>query len=310
MEAAPWFIDAGKHFNLARYRFYLVAVDHFRLPAYKGALFHGGLGWLLREISPDAYSFLYEPQLLTPAVQGFPKPYVLSPPLDDLTYYQPGMPLTLDLTLIGDAIAYFPECFAAVSILGKRGLGKDRGQFRLVRVEQLQIPEPYLIYDEAEQVFSDPGKPLTWDDITRDSQGLRVNWVRIQCLTRLRIKKDNRLVGGSLPFDVLIGRLLTRIEFLGKMYHDEEVLTSGQKTYLIKKAKEVKIIEDRLVWKDWKRYSGRQKTWMKFGGLLGTITYEGDLSEFLPYLVLGQWIHVGGKSTFGLGAYRLMAGEH
>lgn len=48
---------------------------------------------------------------------------------------------------------------------------------------------------------------------------------------------------------------------------------------------------------------------MKFGGLLGSITYFGNVGIFLPYLALGQWVHVGGKSTFGLGAYRMVAGE-
>ncbi len=45
---------------------------------------------------------------------------------------------------------------------------------------------------------------------------------------------------------------------------------------------------------------------MKFGGLLGSISYEGDLAPFMPYLALGEWLHVGGKTSFGLGRYRIM----
>jgi len=45
---------------------------------------------------------------------------------------------------------------------------------------------------------------------------------------------------------------------------------------------------------------------MKFGGLLGTITYAGDLEPFIPYLALGEWIHIGGKTSFGLGKYNIV----
>ncbi|MGH8590087.1 MAG: CRISPR system precrRNA processing endoribonuclease RAMP protein Cas6, partial [Gammaproteobacteria bacterium] len=41
------------------------------------------------------------------------------------------------------------------------------------------------------------------------------------------------------------------------------------------------------------------------GGLLGQITYRGDLSPFLPWLALGEWMHIGGKTSFGLGRYTI-----
>jgi hypothetical protein len=31
--------------------------------------------------------------------------------------------------------------------------------------------------------------------------------------------------------------------------------------------------------------------------------YEGDFSPFWPYLVFGQWAHVGSNTTFSLGRY-------
>jgi CRISPR/Cas system endoribonuclease Cas6 (RAMP superfamily) len=48
---------------------------------------------------------------------------------------------------------------------------------------------------------------------------------------------------------------------------------------------------------------------MEWAGLVGTAIYEGDLTPFWPYLVFGQWVHVGKGTTFGLGAYRLEAVE-
>jgi len=60
-----------------------------------------------------------------------------------------------------------------------------------------------------------------------------------------------------------------------------------------------------MQWDDWDRFSGRQKKWMKFGGLTGDVSYSGDLQPFMEILKLGEWIHIGGKTSFGLGKYNL-----
>ena len=49
------------------------------------------------------------------------------------------------------------------------------------------------------------------------------------------------------------------------------------------------------------RYSSRQDERMDLGGLVGAAAYEGDLAEFLPWLLWGQLVHVGMNATFGLG---------
>jgi hypothetical protein len=60
-----------------------------------------------------------------------------------------------------------------------------------------------------------------------------------------------------------------------------------------------------LRWWDWTRYSARQKREMTLGGLLGHWTIEGDLKRWLPLLWIGQWLHAGKNSTFGLGGFEL-----
>jgi CRISPR-associated endoribonuclease Cas6 len=40
-------------------------------------------------------------------------------------------------------------------------------------------------------------------------------------------------------------------------------------------------------------------------GIEGTAVYEDDRAPFWPYLVFGQWTHVGSGATFGLGGYRI-----
>ena len=46
---------------------------------------------------------------------------------------------------------------------------------------------------------------------------------------------------------------------------------------------------------------------MKLGGFVGEITYDGEnLTDFLPYVLLGSFTHVGKGATFGLGKYEIM----
>ncbi len=76
----------------------------------------------------------------------------------------------------------------------------------------------------------------------------------------------------------------------------------------IEQAKEVKAVDKQLRWYDWERYSAKQDTKMKLGGIIGQITFEGHLEPFLPFLKLGEYIHIGKNTSFGLGQYR-MVGE-
>lgn len=68
----------------------------------------------------------------------------------------------------------------------------------------------------------------------------------------------------------------------------------------------IRLVESHIAPYDWERYSNRQRTRMKLGGVVGTATYAGDLAPFLPLLSLGEWLHVGKGATFGLGKYQIL----
>lgn len=74
---------------------------------------------------------------------------------------------------------------------------------------------------------------------------------------------------------------------------------------LIEKARVVRQGASDIHWFDWKRYSTRQEEWMSLGGVTGTVSYEGDLSEFMLFLRLGEYVHVGKGTSFGLGRYSI-----
>ena len=61
------------------------------------------------------------------------------------------------------------------------------------------------------------------------------------------------------------------------------------------------------MWRDWRRYSSRQRQEMVLGGVVGEVALRGELAPFAELLAVGQWTHLGKNTSFGLGRYRLEA---
>ncbi|MFC2278661.1 MAG: CRISPR system precrRNA processing endoribonuclease RAMP protein Cas6, partial [Cardiobacterium hominis] len=60
-----------------------------------------------------------------------------------------------------------------------------------------------------------------------------------------------------------------------------------------------------LRWYDWQRYSNRQQQHMHLGGVIGDWELAGLAPEHARALQIGQWLHLGKNTTFGLGRYTL-----
>ena len=121
-------------------------------------------------------------------------------------------------------------------------------------------------------------------------------------LTPTRLKFDGKL-SPDLEFHILFRNLLRRISLLSYFHCGKELDLDFKG--LIESSKNVKVKKENLSWFDWERYSNRQETKMKMGGFVGSISFEGDLEPFLPFLLLGEHIHVGKGTSFGLGKYEV-----
>lgn len=53
--------------------------------------------------------------------------------------------------------------------------------------------------------------------------------------------------------------------------------------------------------KDLARYSNKKEKTLDLSGMLGVMTAEGNLNEFVPWLLAAEMIHIGRNTTFGLG---------
>jgi hypothetical protein len=128
----------------------LKATTPLDLPPFKGSTFRGAFGHASKETvcvvehrdcarcllrMRCAYPYIFD----TPVPEGatrmrkYPKaphPFVLLPPLETKTRYEPSDALVFDLTLIGRGSDFLPYCLYTFEQLGaRRGIGRGRGRF-------------------------------------------------------------------------------------------------------------------------------------------------------------------------------------
>jgi len=293
-------------FRLACFEFQLYLTEATEFPIDKGSSFHGAFGHALARIGTHFRDYFYNPTPPThwsDAQQAPPRPYVLIPPLTDKTRYAAGDTLNLGVVLYGSAIDYFLIVFAALEHLGEfMGLGTQRTRFTIDSIMQLTSDGATTIYQNRQWLAQT--QAMQAGQFFADTS-LSLSRIRLTHHTRLRLKAGNQLLNTVPPFSLLMNRLLGRINALATLYGGGIAITPEQKQQLLNLAETVQIEHSTLQWRDWQRHSQRSQSTMPFGGLLGETVYRGELAPFIPWLTMGQWVGVGGKTSFGLGLYKM-----
>jgi hypothetical protein len=175
--------------------------------------------------------------------------------------------------------------------------------------------KPVLVYDEANGLLY-PSDIRPRDDFKEKKieEILRDKTLKVRFLTPTRIVYNGQLVK-NLTFFIFLKGVISRVNDLIFLYSSidnfeypkdaKENLLNNDFNFreLLELSKQIEIKEDNLYWFDWKRYSKRQNRKMTLGGLMGEIIFEGNFSKFIPFLILGEYLHIGKNTTFGLGKY-------
>ncbi len=325
---------------LSVYRFTLQAQDELILPDYWGSTIRGGFGHVFRRIACPArrhepcsiphqcpYHLIFEtsPPPDSPALRNLeeiPRPFVIAPPPPRAVHgnpassgaegpgrtigsrHPPGAELSFDLTLIGRAIGFFAYFVVTFRELGLEGLGRGRGRFRLKQIDAIDPLSQHLcpVYDADDQLVRAIATRVSLAACRKTATGFDGH-LTIKFLTPTRIKHAGQFVEQP-EFHAVFRALLRRLSSLA-LFHCDVRLDVDYRG-LIAEAESVRLVEDRSRHLSFERYSARQRQRMDLGGLIGEAVYEGGLTTFVPYLLFGQWTHVGKNATFGLGRYQLL----
>jgi len=308
------------------------------LPAFTGSTFHGILGRALSDVRysdrrdacsecscrpecryANLYSYLFETPADHPFVhqagesirknqKEYPKPIIIDPP--DGGVYSEGQQLKFEVTLVGKAVECLPFVVCGLRLFGQARFGASNECLMLESVidgADSDSPIETLIYNGKTDTYTGHGIILNFNQITNDvyratdSRESTSN-MHIRFLTPFRYRENNRL-GAPLDFKIFMARILDRIELLSV---HSPLIDPFDKKAILDAADLVRTERNTLKWQDWERYSSRQNSRMKFGGYLGDIVFSGNLLPFLPYIKMGEYLHVGKQTSFGLGKYRVM----
>lgn len=325
-----------EYIKIARYEVVLEAGEAgLVLPPYKGSTLRGGFGkafqqvvcsqrdkdchcCLLQNTCPYSYIFETAPPPGGQALRKYeniPRPFVLEPPLENKTWYQPGEKLAFQLVLIGKAINYLPYFIVIFRELGRMGIGKGRRKYLLdsVRAVNIKSGEKPVIYHREKEMVTNIDVTVTGSDLaglpggSYPGAGPEAESVdlTIRFLTMTRLKFDHQYT--SVPeFHIIIRNLLRRLSSISYFHHDRELQLDF--AGLIDKAREISLVSNRTRWEDWERYSSRQDARMNLGGIVGEATYQGNWQEFWPMLKLAEQLHLGKGAVFGLGKVEVIPG--
>ena len=298
-----------------QYTFHCRFTSEARLPGYLGSTLRGALGWALKKTScalrrqqcddcllreQCAYAWIFETERYRagsgPMVNARPHPFVLQPGEDIAGEKQAGDELTFSLLLLDRANALLPQVVYAVRLMGESGIGSGRrsglGRFDLRKVI---AGEGFCCLAEDDILHI----PDTVEKITLEQPtDFDVSSVTVRLQTPLRLKQNNRL-NLDLPFHVLIRACLRRIAALEEAYGGGEPDLDYRG--LVNRAGDVGIQESGISWQRLFRWSNRQRKKVSLSGLGGSITYRGNLTEFMPVLHYGTQVNIGKQTVFGLG---------
>jgi hypothetical protein len=185
-------------------------------------------------------------------------------------------------------VDYFVRSFAA---LAHEGLGPGRGKAELRNVRRLALGS----VAEQTLIRSADLKPVI---LSLDPAPSAPSRIRVEFLTPTELKHENT-IAQQPDFVILFKRIRDRISTLRELYGsgplDIDFRAMGVRAGAIKMTA-CKLDHEEIV-----RLSTRTGQVHTLGGMVGTVEYEGEMAEFMPYLEAAQWVGVGRHAVWGKG---------
>ena len=304
--------------EINRFVFSIKAREDISLPPFKGPALRGGFGHALKRIlcvfkgpckeddcplrERCVFKRIFEPK---EGVRNIPPPYLIEPPLEERSIYKAGEEIKFHLVLFGNTVNYLPYFIYAFEVLGEIGLGKGKKKFDLALVNALREDEETNVYNGQRKILNSKTLPILFENFKLSG---RLSKIAIETITPIHIELEGHFLKSIEDFSffnlfkALLGRLSTLSYFYGEEKFDWDykgLLEDANKVEIDEEASEISFVKIR-------RFSKRKGKEDFLTGIKGRLTYRGrKLNAFSPYLKFGQYAHIGSRTSFGLGAYKV-----
>jgi hypothetical protein len=218
--------------------------------------------------------------------------FILRPPSWGESIYKIGESFYFSIIVLDALQSYVPYLIVAVQRMAQQGLGQHR-----MMCDVAFSTDTFSWWNELPNVplpnVPLPNVPLPNGTISKNIL------LQLNLKTPTRLQANHQIITTKNTEQEIITELLNASYRRVKLkYPKTQILTKP----LI--SQNMTIHENNLRWRDWERYSSRQKQAMKLGGLTGSITFEishEDYASWRPFLSAGHLIHIGKNTNFGLG---------
>jgi hypothetical protein len=193
--------------------------------------------------------------------------------------------LKFSIYLFEDSTDELPYVLSAIKkALEEIGLGREKEP---VKISEISVNEKPIYRGED---FL-PINGITPNEFELDE--IHSN-IKIEFKMPLRIKQNNQFAKNNISLPHLIINIHNR-------YRELKELSYKKLGFKV----EGEIVKSNLRYLDLYRYSNRQRSKMKLGGIIGDITIKGVDAKSFYYLKLGEVIGAGKQTVFGLGDYEI-----
>jgi CRISPR/Cas system endoribonuclease Cas6 (RAMP superfamily) len=319
--------------RIGLFRFTIAPVHPLEVPAVnKGNMLRGGFGHAFRRLccipqckdtktcplaASCPYKTVFEPSPQPNADrlsknQDVPRPFVFRAPHTQQTRFNKSERFEFGLVLIGRALDFLPYFVLSFRELTAEGLGLNRAKCTLENVEEIGPSSngggdctSKLIYSARDQTFRAIGHDSANQWIKTCLQrscstngGASTQRVTIRFVTPTFLRADGEVVRRP-EFHHVFKRLRDRINALNTFFGDGPLDLDFRG--LGERAERVRTVSAQIDWVERFRTSSKTRQRHELSGFVGEATYEGELSEFLPWLALGELVHVGKHTAWGNG---------
>lgn len=278
------------------------------LPKYLGSSWRGVLGWQMQRLCcpfgpkqtcPDClireqcpYHVLYELKGDLPGFRDAPRPYILLPETGAASDRQ-----YLTITLIGRAVRTAPLLWKTVQEAARIGLGRERVGFAAHGWKEERPGQGWVDLPRAESYRHIQGGVVLRDCLC---PAPALPWA-VSLNPPLRLRAQGRYMT-AMDWPVFLSSLAQRLEMLSVIFHHGNPLGMEGWTALKERFAGMGLrAEMTIAWKDWSRYSNRQRKKVPMGGLAGEALIHDAPAELWDWLRFACLVHVGKGAVMGLG---------
>ena len=209
---------------------------------------------------------------------------------------------SFELLLIGHAIDWIDEIksgFELKKLISLTGPEGHQVPFEFLGFDNQEFKGPINI-DQILEGYAPNNK------IVEPLKKVTINFISPYC-TKFQgkiITDPNRM-----DFEVFLASIYERIKGLAENHCGFNGIVPDKNQFLISATniennphEDFRFVSNKAI----KESANGKKEEEKIGGLKGRITFKGELTEYLPMIILGEELHIGKDTTQGLGRYKIM----